>query len=328
MTKKIQEQVAENRNQTRRLDAQFIDVSTQNERNLSFTNNFIEVGVEIEIYSRDLGSSLISGHPGASHGSGRGESGDRRASWTQESVTSSSLLVRGGRRGISNALGGGSGAVSTVGVGTGSDQPNPSDDALTSETNRKIGSGITTGNNVRLQSNPFLFSEYGDFVTEVGSFNQIPRLITRSVLDNPLNLTQEKELRVDLSFTISGDAIGDSVITDVGETALAESLVSGSVGVGIQEINYGTGTTQPADSDTALEAEVISKGVQPIVDSDTATFRSKLFENEPPTQPLDITEIGVSDNNGRLVWRTTINPFEKTDSFEVSTSVGFIVQTK
>ncbi|AGC34504.1 hypothetical protein HVTV-2_gp136 [Haloarcula virus HVTV-2] len=330
MTKKIQDQVAENRNQTRRLDAQFVNVSTQNDRNLTFTNNYIEVEVQVEVYQRDLGPSLISGHPDPSHGAGRGEAGDQRTAWSQQSVTvSSEVLVRGGRNAVRDALDGSTGAVNQIGVGTGSDDPASGDTALTSETTKNFCWGQKdSGNVTRARSSPFLFAEYGDTVQEFGVFDQDDRLLERSVLSNLLDLTNEKELRVDVTFTFTGDAIGDAVITDDGETALADSIASVGSVVGLKEVNYGTGTTQPSESDTALAAEEIAKDCFRNLDAEQITTQAKLFDNEPNSQPVDLTEIGVTDNNDRLVYRTLIKSFEKNSQFEVNTTIGFIIQSK
>jgi hypothetical protein len=330
MTKKIQEQVAENRNQTRRLDAQFVNVSIQNERNLTFTNNYIEVQVQVEVYSRDLGPSLISGHPDSSHGSGRGEAGDQRAGWTQESVSvSSSLLVRGGRNAVRDALDGQTGAVNEIGVGTGAGSADPSDDALTSETVKNFCWALKDSPNVtRARSSPFLFAEYGEDVQEFGVFDQGLRMMTRSTLGTALDLDSEKELRVDVTFSFTGDAIGNAVITNDGEEALADSIASADVATGLQEINFGTGTTEPSESDTSLVAEEISKNCARLLDDEQIITQSKLYDSEPATQPVEIAELGVTDNNGRLVWRITISPFKKRGNFEVNTTIGFIIQSK
>jgi len=329
MTRKIQEQVAENRNQTRRLDAQFVNVSTQNERNLTFTNNYIEVEIQVELYSRDLGPSLISGHPDASHGSGRGEAGDQRTGWVQESVTvSSSRLVRGGRNAVRDALDGQAGAVNQIGVGTGTDDVGSSDTSLTSETTKNFCWGQKDSSNVtRARSSPFLFAEYGDTVQEFGVFDKDLRMMSRSVLGNALDLSNEQELRVDVTFTFTGDAIGDAVITDDGRAALADSIASVDTIVGIQEVNYGKGSTQPSETDSALSDEVIAKDCGRVLDSEQITAQSKLFEAEPASQPVDFTELGVTDNNGRLLWRTLISSFEKNENFEVNTTIGFIIQS-
>lgn len=329
MTDKIQEQVAENRNQTRRLDAQFVNVSTQNDRNLSFTNNYVEVTVNLELYSRDLNNSLISGHPDAKHGSGRGEAGDFRGSWSQESVTvSGQVLVRGGRNAIRDALDGQTGAVNQIGVGTGTDDPASGDTSLTSETSKNFCWGEKDSFNVtRATSSPFLFADYGDKVQEIGVFDSGSRLLSRSTLKNALDLTNEKELRADVTFTFKGDAIGDAVITDDGEEALADSIASVASTVGLKEINYGTGTAQPSSSDTALAAEEIAKDCFRNLDPEQITAQAKLFDSEPGTQPLDITEIGVTDNNSRLIFRVLIKAFEKNSDFEVNTTIGFIIQS-
>jgi hypothetical protein len=218
--------------------------------------------------------------------------------------------------------------VNQIGVGTGTGNAAPGYEVLTSETSKNFCWGQKDSPSVtRARSSPFLFAEYGDVVQEFGVFDQNLRMMTRSTIDSALDLDNEKELRVDVTFSFNGDAIGDAVITDDGEEALADSIASVDTIVGLQEINFGTGSTDPTESDTSLAAEEIAKDCARALDSEQITAQTKLYDAEPSTQPVNLTELGVTDNNGRLIWRTLISSFEKNDNFEVNTTIGFIIQS-
>lgn len=328
-TREVQEQVAENRNQTRKLDSQFILVSTQNDRSLTFTRNFIEVEVELVVYDRDLSTSLISGHPNEKHGSGRGQSGDLRTEWEVRSVTvDSELLVRDGRSSVRDSLAGETGSVRYMGIGKGSSSVETSNIALEDETERVLVAGVRDSfDTTRARSMPYLFSFHGNEAQEFGVFDGDGRMVTRSALVDVESISDEKEIRADKKLTFSGSGVGDSVVTDDGIEAIADSMSDPFTVVGLAQLSFGIGESQPAESDSVLDEEIISISAGGDLDPEKITLRSTLFESEPSQQPVDLTEIGVKDNQDRLVWRTLIQSFEKTEQFEVSTSVGFNVRS-
>ena len=329
-TRAVQEQVAENRNETRKIDSFFMLVSTQNDRTISLTRNFIEVEIETEVYERDLGGGLISGHPnGDEHGSGHGVSGDTRQQWEVQSVTiDSEQLVRGGRNSIRDALAGEEGAVSFVVVGSDGTSVSSGDESLVSEEGQVFASGLRDDDNeTRARSMPFLFAEYGEEYQEFGVVDQGERLMSRSVLDAVRESSREKELRVDTTFSIQGTGVGDSVITNEGRASVADAIQLPGTTVGFEELAFGNGETDPSVTDTSLDNELFRKGVVRDVESEQVIARTKVYENEPSVQPVDFEELGVYDNNDRLLYRALIRSFEKTDQFEVLVTVGFNVRS-
>lgn len=326
----IQQQVAENRRDARRLNGRFIDLPETANRNLSFARNTIEVSVELEVYKRSLGSSLISGHPDPQHGSGRGESGDVRGSWSKVSTTvTSALLVRDGRNAVRDALDGQAGALREAAVGTGGSEAVTGDSALSTETGRTLAYGVTSTeahNGVRGRAN-FLFAEDGLVGTDAAEFglhDETGRLLARATTDG-VTVAETEEVRVDMTLTFEGSGTGNSVITEDGEEALAEAMRAVGVTVGLNEIAFGTGSTDPSKTDTGLEAREFAKYCGRDLDNEQITAVVNVAEAEPSTQPVDLTEVGVFDNAAtpRLVWRVTMDTLEKTDSFGFRTSAGF-----
>lgn len=326
----IQQQVAENRRNARRLNGRFIDLPETANRNLSFARNSIEVSVEVEVYKRDLGNTLISGHPDPQHGSGRGNGGDNRGSWSKVSTTTqSAVLVREGRNSVRDALDGQAGALREAAVGTDGTEAVTGDTALGVETGRTLAYGVKSTeayNAVRGRSN-FLFAEDGLGSTDAvewGLVDESGRLIARTTTDG-VTVAETEEVRVDMTLTFEGSGTGESVITDDGEEALAEAMRAVGVTVGLNEIAFGTGTTSPSEGDTGLEAREFGKTCGRELDNEQITAVVNVAEAEPSTQPVDLTEVGVFDNSSpaRLVWRVVMDPLEKTDNFGFRTSAGF-----
>lgn len=327
----IQEQVAENRTDARRLNGRFIDLPESANRNLTFARNEIEVSVTVEVYTRPLNNALISGHPnGSKHGSGHGEAGDVRGSWTKASTTTqSSLLVRGGRNAVRDALDGQEGALREAAVGTGTADTSVGDTALGSETGDTLAYGIRAGeanNAVRARAN-YLFAEDGletADATEFGLLDETGRLLARAVTD-AVDVTEEEELRVDVTLTFDGQGTGSSAFTTDGEAALADAMRAVGDVVGINEIAFGTGTTQATESDTALQTETFRKDALRTLDNERIQAEVVVTEQEPNSQPVDLAEVGVFDNSAtpRLLWRVVFEPFEKDSGFGYRASVSF-----
>jgi len=325
---KITEQVAANRESTRRLDGRFVDLPETANRNLSFARNTIEVDVTVEVYKRSLNDSLISGHPDPSHGSGRGVAGDVRGDWTAVSTTTqSALFVRSGRNAVRDALNGQEGAVREIAVGTGSTDAAVGDSALQTETGSTLAWGVKDGGTVTRARSGFLFAEDGLASTdavEYGLFDETGRLLARVTTD-AVDVTEEEEIRVDISLDVTGNGTGNAVITTDGETVIADALRAVGVTVGLNELAFGTGTTAASKSDSALVNEEYSQLVLRNLSNESIEVEGVTDSSEPSTQPVDLTEVGVFDNSStpRLIWRTTMDPFEKTDAFGFRTTVGF-----
>jgi len=324
----IQGQVADNRRNVQRLDGNFVVVPDRQDQNLNFNRNTIEVSVSASIYTRPLNDSLVSGHPDEKHGSGRGVAGDVRGDWTQANLTVQSAdFTRDGRNAVRDALDGQSGSIDQSGVGTGGGEVSPSDAALAAETGRSYAQGVrsTEANNAVRGRSEYRFAETGPSeqdLTEWGLFDSSGRLLCRVVTD-ALPKTAEDEVRVDITLSFVGSAQTGGVITDEGEATMAEAMKLEAVTVGLDEMAWGTGTADPQESDTALGTEQLRKPLQRVLDLETITTSAPQFESEPAGQPYDYTEVGVFDNNGRLVYRVTFDPFEKDSTVRFTTSVGF-----
>jgi len=325
---RIQDQVAANRRDVERIDGRFVFVPDRRDENLTFGRNEVRVDVEVAVYTRSLNDSLISGHPDAAHGSGRGVAGDVRGGWTlQEDAEASADWTRDGRNAVRDSLAGETGAGDVIAAGTDSTDAAPDDTALGAETGRASAYGVRSTeahNAVRFRSN-FLFAGHGESgldPVEAGLFDTTGRLMGR-VTTATVPVGPSEEVRVDLTATIDGGGNGASVVTEGGETAVATSLQLPSVTVGLDEIAWGTGTTDPTKTDTALDTEVYRTTCERRTALEVVTVTAPQFENEPTGQPYDYTEVGVFDNDGRLVWRTTMDSFKKDDTVRFTTSIGF-----
>jgi hypothetical protein len=325
---RIQDQVAENRRDVERIDGRFVFVPDRRDENLSFGRNGIRMGVEIAVYTRSLDDGLISGHPAAAHGSGRGVAGDVRGGWTlQTDAEASAKWTRDGRNAVRDSLAGMAGSGDAIAAGTGSGDASPDDTTLGAATGRAPAYGVRAteaSNAVRFRTN-FLFPEHGESgldPLEFGLFDSTGRLMGR-VTTTAVPVGPSEEVRVDLTVTVEGSGTGASVVTADGETGVATSLQQESVTVGMNELAWGTGTADPAKADIALGNEVYRTTCERRTALEVITVSAPQFESEPAGQPYDYTEVGVFDNDGRLLWRTTMDPFEKDDTVRFTTSVGF-----
>jgi len=331
MARGIPEQVAENRRDVTRLDGQFVSVPDRVQQNLRFERNTISVEVAVEVFTRSLGSSLISGHPdGSQHGSGHGVSGDHRGGWSQVSTTTaSSQWTREGRNAVRDALDGQpTGAIGGTAVGTGTADAQPSDTALAAETGSTFAYGLKdAANEVRARSQ-YLYAEAGggspdpqEFGLESGDGS----LMARATLSSAVTLGRSEELRVDLTATISGSTGTNKTVTNDGEAAIADSIQTQGTTVGLAEIAWGTGTPTIDPSTTALANGVFKKDAARSLDLETIEVSAPQFEFEPSGQPYDYTEMAVVDNQGRVVWLVdfTSDPYPKDEQTQFATSVGF-----
>lgn len=331
MARGIERQVAENRQDVTRLDGQFVSVPDRVQQNLRFLRNRIQVDVSLEVYTRPLGANdLVSGHPdGSTHGSGHGVSGDHRGGWTQvASAASTHEWTREGRNAIRDALDGQTGSIAGTAVGTGGTDAAPSDAALVAETGTTFAYGVKdSGNEVRARSQ-YLFSEAGDGSPdpqEFGLEDSTGRLLARATTSSAVAHAQGEELRVDITATILGDGEGDSVITDQGEAAIADSIQTQGTVVGLQEIAWGTGTPTIDATTTSLANEVLRKNAARNLELEKIEVSAPQFESEPSGQPYDYTEVGVFDNQGRLVWLVGFSgdPYPKDGNTQFTTVAGF-----
>lgn len=325
MTRNADRYIAENRSDIRSTQANFIEVTDRGaSRDLSFPRNAIEVTVEVEIYTRPLNSSLISGHPnGSVHGSGHGESGDLRGGWTLvEEVENSTVWTKDGRNAIRDALDGQAGAIKSAVLGHGTADASSTDADLRDRQATVFAFGTKDDRNTTRGHGLFLFHEHNGTATEFGLLDDDGRLLSRTTVDD-VGPTAEEEVRAEILLTFNGSGTGDSVITDEGERTAADSVRLDSVTVGLLEMAWGTGTTAFTKSDTALTSEVVRKNVLRELELESIRTRAKLYKSEPASQPVDLSEVAVFDNNGNMFWATTFDSEEKDDSAPLSTTVGF-----
>jgi len=329
MTKRIDQFVSENRESVKRLDSTFIPISGQRSSNYTFSGNQFEIVTSVRVYTRDLNESLISGHPnGSRHGSGQGDSGDFRGSWTLvEDVENSEKFVTDGRNIVAEGLAGQSEAViGKISVGSGTTDATINDSSLETPSATTFAyPNPGDSSNESTAEGIFLFQEYGDTFSEFGAKSRAGDLYNRITTDT-LNPSNEKELRVEIDFEVTNDTTGTSVITDVGQNRVADSLRALDTAIGLNSIAFGTGTTEPTASDTALENEVFEKNAQRLLSSETVTANMVVFQQQPSSQPHDISEIGVFDSSGNMLWRATVDPFEKTSNVEFTTNVSFRIR--
>lgn len=329
MTKRIDQFVSENRDNVKRIDATFVPTSGQSNKNLTFGNNEIEVSTAIQIYTRPLNNTLISGHPnGNEHGSGEGESGDTRGSWTLvEDVEASESFVTSGRNALRNALAAQAGShIGKIALGTGTSDAGPSDSALDTETARVFAWPKPGGsNNQSVAESIFLFHEHSDSNSEYAAYSAGGDIYNR-ITTTAVNTTEEEECRVEIEFTVTSNTLGSAVITNTGENRIAGSLRAIDTPIGLNGIVFGSGSTAPSKTDTSLATREFAKRSQVERSSETVTTRTIVFQNEPTEQPVNISEIGVEDNSGNLLWRTVIEQFEKKANMEFDAYVGFRVK--
>lgn len=331
MPKRIDEFVSENRQSVKQLNSTFIPISGEGNTTYSFTNNEFEITTSIKgVYTRDLGNSLISGHPtGTNHGSGHGKSGDFRTDWNLiEDTESSRKFVVDGRNIVAKGLAGKDNAlIGQVSVGNGTTTAQIGDSTLESE-NGTVFAFPKPGanNNESIADGAFLFHEYGDTISEFGVKSGNGNLYNR-ITTATIDPSNEKELRIEVEFAVvQGSTTGTSAITDAGKNKVAESLRAVDTPIGLAQTVYGTGTSSASSSDLSLDNRVLAKNNARELTSESVSANTTVFTNEPATQPHDISEIGVISTDGTLYWRTVIEPFSKDSTNEFTTNITFRIK--
>lgn len=325
MPKPIDRFVSENRRATQRIDSTFIEVSTNRRKNMTFGVQEFGVPTSVEVYTRDLGNGLISGHPNAKHGSGRGQSGDLRASWSLETDTEASeAFTVNGRNIIRDALDGdANAAIAEIAVGSGSQDANEGNSAMQSETGREHAWGKQGQfSNSTLAQASFLFHQYGDEIAECGVYSGTDDLFNR-ITFSTINPTKEQEVRIEVLFEVGGDGRGNSAITNDGRDAVAETIRSTDTPIGIERIAFGTDDTSPANNDSSLGNKIFDVIVERETNAEVVTAHAVVFKDEPSSQPVTLQELGAVDNTGRLIWRAVFDSFEKKDDNEIEVYVSF-----
>ena len=327
MTKRIDEFVSENRKSVKRLDATLVPVSGETSNTLTFSSTEFNIQANIEIYERDINNTLISGHPNPENGSGRGLSGDFRGSYSTVSVNVlSNVFVSSGRNIVSNSLAGqDQSVINSIAVGNGDSPSESSDTELDSQNGeRESWSDSNNSQEAKTRAN-FLFNDYGDSVSEIGVYSQNDNIYNRLVISE-INPGNDKEIAIEITFEVNENTNQQSIITQNGRNTIAQSFVANETIVPLYQYSFGTGTSEIDPSDTSLENPILQKQIQQIKSPETVTARTVVFTFEPSSQPTNFTEIGILDSNSNLVWKTNIEPYEKTENIELSVDASFRIK--
>jgi len=115
--------------------------------------------------------------------------------------------------------------------------------------------------------------------------------------------------------------LGSNLITNSGENLLAKRI-GGITADPIGYIAIGTGSTSPAETDTALVTEVGRKGMDagyPSVSESSITFQSTWPTTEPAGQPYTLRELGLFNaaTGGVMLNRIVFDPISKTSDIEL-----------
>lgn len=326
MTKGIDRFVSENRRDVRRIDSTFVEVSSQRRRQFDFGQIGIPVEMDVKVYTRPLNDSLISGHPAAKHGSGRGVSGDQRGSWTlQQDGKSTGMLVKEGRQIMRDSLAGITGTrIDKIKVGDGVLGAQPDDQSLQSETGATEGWGEEgASSNISIAAGGFRFQKGGDGdVSEYGVTVDDGRLYTRLTTD-AVDVDYESEIKVEVDFTVESVENRAFTYTDDGRDALAETVRDGGTIIGFNKYKFGDDGTAPTTSQTDLGNGLFEKGLEQITEPESVTTHTVVIENEPSSQPVTIREIGLFDNSDRMMYRVVIDDYTKKDDREFEVFANF-----
>jgi hypothetical protein len=319
----IQGLVAENRQRVKTTEAAFVEAGSRGSIDLSFARNFIGVDVTIEVYKRSLNDGLYSGHPnGSVHGSGQGVSGDVRGAWSLvESSSNSAVWTKAGRNAVRDALSGEAGALAEGGIGTGTSDAASSDSSLDSPFAQVHAFGLKDASNVTRGRSIYGFSDHENAATEFALYDSTGALLARVTTDD-VAPTNEEEVRVGIILTVNGSGTGNAVVTDDGETAVADSLQIKSRTVGLLEFAYGSGTTEFSKSDLSLTTEEFRRRLGREKGLESLRVEREVGENTGAD--VDLSELAVYDNQNRMVYATTFDPFTYGSNTTFSTAVGFL----
>jgi hypothetical protein len=303
-------EIQQNRRGVNKLESYLRVPSPKQSTTLTAPGVSVNVSVSATIYTRPINESLIAGHPDASNQPGRGTVGDNRGSWTQVATSEDSEFTDGGKRALADALTGADQGVSHAEVGSGTTAPSTSDNALESGTGPvRVWYDLGTETDTTFITD-FRFNEFGDVINELGLWTPDDKFVCRLTTGN-VDPTASDEIKIEITVTVSISSRSNVAVTDA--TAISNSLGSPLTSVGLNEIAIGTDNTDPTTSDTALGNEVIRKNVDHEASAASVTPWTVIFRSQPSTQPHDITELGVIDGTGTLVWRSVFGAETKDD---------------
>jgi hypothetical protein len=301
MPRDIEDEIADNRRAIGRAFAADRRASSSASTGLLLSPTPVDVEATLEVYTRSVGKSAIAGHPATGQGWGRGSVGDHRGSWTKQESTTVTL-DREGRQALADALIDQSVALEETTVGA----------------NPTLAFGVNEGLATTRARSSWRFDKTPETVSTGELQATDNRVLASGSFTTPVSQDQEVRLDVSLTFTAAPQSDREAV-TDV--ATVAESIRT-TDSVELIEIALGTDGTNPDSTDTALGNEVIRKSTTRSRSGTAAILQTSVFRNEPGTQPHDIREFALVDQDGDIVTRVVFAVQSKDDRIRLRARSG------
>lgn len=318
----IEREIRQNRRDTRRLSGFFSEARQQRQSALQFRPLEVRVDVTATVETRALADTLVVGHPDPEHGVGRGGVGDNRGAWIQQASTSTSALLEDGRAAIADALTQAARGVDQLVTGSGTGDSDPTDDGLEAPAVAVAGWGAQPDAQTVTGTAVFGFDQAADPVVEVLLEDNEGAPVARATVD-AVDRTLSEEVRVEIELAFGAGATPGGAITDW--STIAGAIKSPAETIGLAELALGTDGTAPSTLDTGLGAEVIRKGVGHATGGNGVQAVATVFQGEPTSQPHDLQELGVFDQDGTLLWRLSFGAETKDDDRRLRPASGIRV---
>jgi len=306
MPRNIEQQVAENTDKRRRLESYNTSVNNEGDKLLSLTGLFIETTASVSVDERDLGNTMVVGHPDAEHSVGRGGSGDNREPWAQAAGGSADTETTNAGRPPTAAVIGGVGPLEPE-VSTGSDgsPPDQNDESLGSESHRGAATRLVSNGTDASYRAEYRFHEHGG--SEEAGLLLSGVLAARA--SPGAGAGRGAETRVGVSLSFDGRGRGGASFTAAGEEHIA-SLMAGADG--------------PLDRVFLVTDinEEPGKVAERVVSGRSISLNVRFFVNEPGYQPFDVTAVRVGSEPVPDVISSSVDPFEKNEDRAVDVTVG------
>jgi hypothetical protein len=196
-------------------------------------------------------------------------------------------LIRDGWRGAGNL------DIAEVRIGTDNTNLSRSNTALASQVATASATETLVGDtSVRYEAT---FTQTG--VTEAGVFDSSGNLITRVITDSPVDLSSDT---VQIAIAVENDAsVPRAVLTDTGQETIRDIIADNSPSLPTQYA-YGSGTTDPAETDTSLVTQEYSQDLNDVL------LRSVETQSEWETFTPDIASTTPLSISGGLLTTTAI----------------------
>jgi hypothetical protein len=311
VTKQAEDEIARNRRETRKLTTYFEEPIPQGTVSLAFSSIAVETVVAIDVESRDVNETLISGHPDASQGSGRGESGDNRGSWSTDGSESGTVTSEG-REVHAEALAVGDVTVDESQLGTGAGSEAVYTSALDDETGTAYAWYDVGASDASSLISIFTTDGVPLSLTEFGLFDDEGRLVSVANAESAITLDSTTEVRLTTTLSYSGDdAAEDTAVTAVDE--ISEVIVRPEFATVIDSIEIGSDDTAPAATDSGALTPLLEKRATRELNADTVTAFMVVFESEPSSQPVDVTEMALISADDVALTRRVFESEEKDE---------------